>query len=94
MFALRDRRADLLEVGVPAIRLSFVDLPFGAEGLRHIVLIFINSLGGLPLTTALLATTCTHVQSWFYILFPKFIEEVDFFLLFKILSTGIDLNDY
>ncbi len=53
--------------------MELVDLPFGAEGFRHIVLSLIDAIGGLAPTTAALAATCTHIHTWF---FTRFDEDV------------------
>ena len=41
------------------------DLPFGAEGYRHCVLIIIKSVGGLRLTQVVLGQTCRSLHTWF-----------------------------
>ena len=41
------------------------DLPFGAEGYRHCVLIIIKSVGGLRLTQVVLRQTCRSLHTWF-----------------------------
>ena len=41
------------------------DLPFGAEGYRHCVLIIIKSVGGLLLTQVVLGQTCRSLHTWF-----------------------------